>query len=184
VLQEGVLWFSTEQGAPPSTFSRATVTGPALGGPVVTVDRPGHAVRPGRLVLWRAALAMFAAHPWLGVGPDNFRLLYGEYAGLERADTRTHSNNMYLEILAGGGLLGAAAFLWLMREAVAVFITAGRGPGPEQLALVAAGAAIALHGVVDSFISFAPTYILFSMTLGLAAAVARGMEPAADAHRI
>jgi O-antigen ligase len=127
---------------------------------------------------------MFAAHPWLGVGPDNFRLLYGGYAGLERADTRTHSNNMYLEVLAGGGLLAAAAFLWFMREAVAVFIAAGRGRRPEQLALVAAGLAIAFHAVVDSFIIFAPTYILFSLTLGLAAAVARGLEPAADAHRI
>ena len=49
----------------------------------------------------------------LGVGPDNFRLLYGAYAGLPGADARTHSNNMYLEMLAGGGLRGGAAFGWL-----------------------------------------------------------------------
>jgi hypothetical protein len=30
--------------------------------------------------------------------------------------------------------------------------------------------AIALHGVVDSFLSFAPTYILFALVLGCASA--------------
>ena len=34
------------------------------------------------------------------------------------------------------------------------------------------------------FLAFAPTYILFSLTLGLAAARARGVETCADAHRI
>jgi hypothetical protein len=44
--------------------------------------------------------------------------------------------------------------------------------------------ASALHALVDSFLSFAPTYILFALTLGFAAAVARGEETSADAHRV
>src|SRR5205085_2319874 len=106
IVQEGRLWFSTEPGAVP-VMSLATVEGDSVGGPIVTTPPPRPTVRPGRLVLWRAALRMFAAYPLLGVGPDNFRLAYGVHAGLAGADPRTHSNNMYLEMLAGGGVLVA-----------------------------------------------------------------------------
>jgi hypothetical protein len=34
--------------------------------------------------------------------------------------------------------------------------------------MTAALLAIAVHGTVDSFLSFAPTYVLFAMTLGFA----------------
>jgi hypothetical protein len=185
VLQEGLLWFSTEQSAPPSTVSLATVTGEPRGESVITTDRPRSAVRPGRLVLWGAAARMIAAHPFLGVGPDNFRLLYGPYAGLQNADPRTHSNNMYLEVLVSGGLVAAIAFVWFLREAVTVLVSIGRSVDPRHVAVAAAGVAIALHALFDSFLSFAPTYILFALTLGCAAAVPRSVvEPADDAHRI
>ena len=130
-----------------------------------------------------AALRMAAAHPLLGVGPDNFRLVYGSVAGLPHADPRTHSNNMYLEILAGGGIAAAGAFAWFVWRAAGSFMRiGGRGPVPSGVA--AAGAAIAVHGLVDSFLSFAPIYIVFAMTLGFAAAIDRGRDWFADAHRI
>jgi hypothetical protein len=183
VVQEGLLWFSTEPNAPPPAISRAEVTGVTSGATVDSRVRPTRAVRPGRLTLWAAAVHMVEAYPLLGVGPDNFRLLYGTYAGLPNADTRTHSNNMYLEILAGGGLLTAIAFAWLVWTTAGLFANIG-GAGPIPSAIAAAGAAIGIHGLVDSFLSFAPTYILFAMTLGYAAVFARGMEPSADAHRV
>jgi O-antigen ligase len=131
---------------------------------------------------------MFAAHPVAGVGPDNFRLSYGAYAGLSGADERTHSNNMYLEMLAGGGLLVATAFAWLLWRSTAVAIDLARRAGPACGAIAsglsAAALAIALHASVDSFLSFAPTYVLFSLTLGCAVACARGMETWPDANRV
>ncbi len=183
VVEEGLLWFSTEQGAPPSAISRSQVAGDRREAAVTTRSRPLQAVRPGRRTLWTAAVRMVAAHPVLGVGPDNFRLLYGSYAGLTHADARTHSNNMYLEVLSGGGLLMAGAFAWLIWRAANVFSGIGSA-GPLQSAVAAAGAAIAVHGLVDSFLSFAPTYILFAMTLGYAAVLARGVERSDDAHRV
>jgi len=190
LVQEGRLWFSTEPGAT-RTMSRATVTGAPYDGPVVTIPPPRPTVRPGRLTLWRAAAKMFAAHPLAGVGPDNFRLAYGRYLGLAGTDERTHSNNMYLEMLAGGGVLVAGAFAWLLwRSAVCVaemVSSAGRAAevcGPVALGLAAALLAIAVHASVDSFLSFAPTYVLFSLTLGCAVACARGMETRPDAHRV
>jgi hypothetical protein len=38
--------------------------------------------------------------------------------------------------------------------------------------------------LVDSFLSFASTYMVFAITLGLAAACARGLESGGDAYRI
>src|SRR5262249_15046271 len=102
-------------------------------------------------------------------------------------------------------------FAWFLRDAAALFARAARpgsdlgptpvrprsdtgptlarpgsdaGPTPLGLGLSAAGLAIAVHGVVDSFLSFAPTYVLFSLTLGYAAALARGAETRPDAHRV
>jgi hypothetical protein len=187
LVQEGRLWFSTEPGAS-RTMSHVTVTGNPYTGPLITTAPPRPTVRPGRLVLWRAAARMFAAHPVAGVGPDNFRLSYGAYAGLPGADERTHSNNMYLEMLAGGGLLVAAAFAWLLWRSAAVAVDLARRARPACGAmasgLAAAALAIALHASVDSFLSFAPTYVLFSLTLGCAVACARGMETWPDANRV
>jgi hypothetical protein len=181
---EDRLWFSTEPSALPSTLSRATVIGDPVGGPPVPVERPKRTVRPGRFVLWRTALDMIGHRPILGVGPDNFRLEYGEAARLRNADPRTHTNNMYLEVLVGGGIVAAAAFAWFLFEVFRTFKAAARSGSPEALALVAAGLAIAVHGLVDSFLSFAGTYILFALIVGFATAAARGMGTAADAHRV
>jgi hypothetical protein len=98
---------------------------------------------------------------------------------------------MYLEMLAGGGVLVAGAFAWLLwrsAASVAAMVSsagrAGGGCGPIALGLAAATLAIAVHSAVDSFLSFAPTYVLFSLTLGCAVACARGMETRPDAHRV
>ena len=138
--------------------------------------------------MWRAAARIVATHPLVGVGPDNFRLAYGSYAGIAAADPRTHSNNMYLEMLAGGGLLAFAAFAWLLWRASdcvrdGLRLAASHGHA-ATVGVAAAAIAIALHATVDSFLSFAPTYVLFSLTLGCAVACARGVESRFDANRI
>jgi hypothetical protein len=188
LVQEGQLWFSTEPGAR-HQMSRVAVIGEAADAPLIaSIAPPKPTVRPGRFELWRAAARMIATHPFVGVGPDNFRLAYGSYAGLAFADTRTHSNNMYLEMLAGGGLLAFAAFAWLLWRAsgcVAEGLRLAADRGNAVAAGVAAAAvAIALHATVDSFVSFAPTYVLFSLTLGYAVACANGVESRLDAHRV
>jgi hypothetical protein len=50
--------------------------------------------------------------------------------------------------------------------------------------LAAAVLAMAVHASVDSFLSFTPTYVLFSLTLGCAVACARGTETWPDANRV
>jgi len=178
------LWFSTEPDAT-RQFTRASVSGAALpGNPPALRPMPQRAERPGRLVLWRAALAMAAAHPLLGAGPDNFRLTYGRYTTLRHPDPRVHSNDMYLEVLAGSGVLGAALFAWLCWRAARTARRAALRPARDPLAAygpaaAAAATAIALHGLVDSFLSFTPTYILMAVVLGLASGCA-GLTTHAD----
>jgi O-antigen ligase len=114
-------------------------------------------------------------------------LAYASYAGLRRNDTRVHSNNMYIEVLVGGGIVAALVFFNLAGRAAGVCVDALRRSGTRgtvAMGVVAACLAIAVHGCVDSFLSFAPTYILFSLTVGLAAASARGVETGAHAHRV
>jgi hypothetical protein len=189
IVLEHRLWFSTEPGAI-APFSRVRVEGapPAAAAPLRVLPLRQPAVRPGRIVLWTAAARMVTAHPLLGIGPDNFRLSYARYGKLPASDPRMHSNNMYIEMLAGTGLVGGFAFLWLVAATARMLWAGVNHPSAPLDALAtgiaAAGIAIGLHGLVDSFLSFGPTYVTFAITLGLAAACARGAESGAHAHRV
>ena len=187
VVLEQRLWFSMEPGAA-DAVTRVRVQGPPRPGAVRPQPLRSPRLRPGRFVLWTAAARMIAAHPIFGIGPDNFRLSYATYAKLPASDPRIHSNNMYIEMLAGTGLVGGVAFLWFVRRAARI-LSAGlrKSSGrldPLALGIAAAGVAIGLHAIVDSFLSFAPTYVTFAMTLGLATACARATESEAHAHRV
>jgi len=182
------LWFSTEPDAELFT-SLVAVDGPPAArlAPVPSMTLPRRAVRPGRVDLWRAASRIAIAHPLLGVGPDNYRLIYGGFAGIANFDQRTHANNMYLEILVGGGLAGALAFAWLCWRIAGRFTHPVLRPVDPRVATIAAavlaaGAAIAIHGLVDSFLGFTGTYTLMAIVVGLA--VAGDALNERDAHRV
>jgi len=200
IVQEGQLWFSTEVGSV-NSYSNAVISAaaasnaPKSSGAPVTTALPKHTDRPGRPVLWKAALRLLATHPILGVGPDNYRLLYGPAAGLQDADTRVHSNNMYIEVLVGAGLLGALPFVWLLWRLGMATARAVRMPtlgrwSPPILGVGAAVMAIALHGAVDCFVGFTPTYVTIGLTLGLVVAGAARADAAGTetgkthAHRV
>jgi hypothetical protein len=110
--------------------------------------------RVPRQSLWKAALKMFIAHPF-GVGPDNYRLEYGKYLDAVRWDTHVYSNNLYLEILTGSGVLGLMAFLLLL---------ASRRWGSDAASLSIG--IFLVHGVVDVFLMTTPIYFAFWMLLG------------------
>lgn len=126
----------------------------------------------GRLELWRAALHLFAGRPLLGVGPDNFRHLYGAQLGLETWDERVQANNVYLEVLADTGVLGLAAFAWLIGVPLIGIARRWRAPADAQTACTLLGLGLALlaflvHGLLDAFLAFTPTASLFWMVVGM-----------------
>jgi putative inorganic carbon (hco3(-)) transporter len=64
-----------------------------------------------------AAVHMFLDHPYLGVGPGNYPVLYTQYSGSIALDPRAegrHPHNMYLEYLAETGLVGTLLLLILI----------------------------------------------------------------------
>ena len=127
---------------------------------------------PTRPELWRAALRLWWRHPLWGVGPDNFRRAYPQ--ALSRVsrdpaasyDPRIHANSLYFETLADLGLAGICALALLM---VTVARTAWRSLS-ALAAPVAAAYAIAVgtffvHGLLDWFLEFTPTYGLYWLLL-------------------
>ncbi|MBV9322905.1 MAG: O-antigen ligase family protein [Chloroflexi bacterium] len=130
-----------------------------------------------RTELWSAALGIIRQHPLLGAGPDNFRHIYGAYLGLTAWDDRVSANNLYLELLADVGVLGALAFGLLVGMPVVSMLRGLRSPGSPTQALLLAGFAASVlayfvHGGLDSFLEFTPVYLLFWVVLGLSMAAA------------
>lgn len=181
VVHEHRAWLSTE-GVPPA---RTTVT--VEGEPVTTTRTemshlPAALLRADRLTLWRAALAMAADHPVLGVGPDNFRQVWGIYAGKGHGDSRVHANNLYLEVLTGAGGVGLVMLLWLIVATGRALFWRWRWLRAADATFAAVCCAVCLaivgHGLVDTFLSFTTTYVMFAVAAGLA------FSEHANAHRI
>ncbi|HUE87353.1 MAG TPA: O-antigen ligase family protein [Vicinamibacterales bacterium] len=187
VVHETRAWLSTEGVAAART--EATVSG-APSGIVKTemAQLPTGTMRPARPALWSAAFRMASDHPLLGVGPDNYRLAYGPYLGIERWDRRVHANNMYLEVLTGAGSVGLLAFLWFLASAGRALsrrLAAAHGGNHIAVAaLCATGLVVAGHGLVDSFLSFTTTYVMFAVAAGITFSPGMEISEASHADRV
>lgn len=170
VVQEHRTWLSLEGVFPGRTS--AVVEGVPAGAPPPTRGRmPSTVMRLPRSVLWSTALRITQEHPLLGLGPDNFRHVYGRYLGLAAWDPRVHANNSYIEVLVGSGLIGAMALAWLLVAGVRSIRPLVANADAEVLPVVAAAGAACLaigaHALVDSFLTFTPTYAVFAIAAGL-----------------
>lgn len=150
--------------------ARETVLDPAsfpsdAGGPVKPL--------PSRSILWRTALRLWGTRPLFGVGPDNFRLMHGQLLPEYRTDPRVFSNNLFLEILCGSGIVGLAAFLWFLLAVgrhISTYVVFAVGEEVARTAPLAAALCLAgflAHGLVDCMILFTPIYALFWGACGL-----------------
>jgi O-antigen ligase len=131
--------------------------------------------RPGRAELWEIALRLFRAHPILGVGPDNFRWLYGPVSGHAVWDTRVFSNSLYLELLSTVGLMGFAAFGVVVTKALSGLRRRSTS-GPlslEASTLAASVVGFLVHGLFDYLLAFTSIYLAFFILLGASSAVIR-----------
>jgi hypothetical protein len=189
MVQENVIWFSAKSGTG-SELVRQEV-GPALANttpwnpsqaPGTSFGMPSPVDRAAlanfdavdRAELWKAAFAMFRAHPITGVGPDAFRNLYGAYAGVTNWNKNIYTNNTYIEFFANLGLLGGLAFLWLAGLALWHGLRGVlRGPADPRwaigLGVTAALAAFLVHGFLDYFLFSTPMYTVFWFLLAAAA---------------
>lgn len=63
---------------------------------------------------WKLAIATWQAHPWFGVGMDNFSLVSRQLATEQLRSLLPHAHNLYLNTLAERGLVGSAPVLALL----------------------------------------------------------------------
>jgi hypothetical protein len=186
MVREEVTWFSFE-GNPTSDQLVEVVPGgpPARTGRKIieiatTLEDLVRPAGPPRPQLWRAAVLLWRRHPILGVGPDNFRRLYPEVvrtaSGQAYTDDRLHANSLYFETLADLGLAGVAVLAVMMlgvARALRARVARGRdgsdgGAGYLALACVVAAGLFFVHGALDYFLEFTPTYGLYWLMLALA----------------
>ena len=138
----------------------------------VAGDRLEPSTLPSRKQLWAAALRLWNHHPLLGVGPDNFRHRYPEVIaatdGKPFDDQRIHANNFYLETLADLGLAGVVVLALLAHGLWRVARTSlALGTGPLELGIFVAIGTFFVHGCVDYFLEFTPTFGLWWLLLAL-----------------
>jgi putative inorganic carbon (HCO3(-)) transporter len=89
-----------------------------------------------RLQAWDAAANLATTHPFLGVGPGNFRFYFDEVTGTPAGtSTVTVVHDAYLDIAAELGLAAAFAFVLYVGMTLARLTALTRaGPGPTRYA--------------------------------------------------
>lgn len=182
MVQEYITWFSLKAGVslPPARYEVAQPAQPDQTRAPLLVPHPSNVQTMlasdtstvQRTALWSVAFEMFKAHPIVGVGPDGFRNLYGEYAGVTSWNKNIYTNNTYIEMFTNLGLLGGLAFLWLvllslwkiarnlLRIPVSGLWILGLGASASIMAFFA-------HGLVDYFLFSTPIYTIFWLLLAV-----------------
>ena len=86
---------------------------------------------------------------------------------METWNWTVHSNSLYLELLASVGVVGIVPFLaWLAMLLRDIVLAARQRLTLEQVALATAIFAFLLHGVLDYFLLFNGTGLLFWALIG------------------
>jgi tetratricopeptide (TPR) repeat protein len=138
-------------------------------------------IRPDRLEVYRHSLALLAEQPFTGIGLGNaFSLVYSRYELLLTVPFLGYSHNLLLEVWLQQGIIGAAAFIWLVTSLYAKVLL-GYNTFRADIRLQAATAGLTatlLHGLSDARqYQSLWTWLQFFFLLGLCAASLVNMQP-------
>jgi putative inorganic carbon (hco3(-)) transporter len=136
-----------------------------------------------RIAHWQAALAMWADHPWLGVGIGNFATAYPAYNLPRWYEPLGHAHNVYLNFGAEAGLLGFIAYLALW---VACLWQAVRAAAVSNRFVAAVGAGVlgalthaTVHNLFDN-LWVQHNYLNLALFLGLLAVLTTNSHQSAS----
>ncbi|MBN2448783.1 MAG: O-antigen ligase family protein [Lentisphaeria bacterium] len=119
--------------------------------------------------LYFSTIRMIADHPFLGVGPGNFRRAFVSYRSRAQAGRAVaapvteHPHNEWLHVTASCGILGGG--LWAVVFAVPLFLNPGRG-SVRRLAHYSLWLLV-VHGMLDKVLVQPPTSVLAAVFAGL-----------------
>jgi hypothetical protein len=188
LIQEGVAWFSDKNGLLTASTVRVkdltSETASSISAAdelearqnlaaALTIPPAFNQPIPDRRTLWPVAARQFAGKPLLGIGLDNFRLTYGRVMGLSTWNNKIHSNNWYLENLISLGVLGSLPFFaWLALLSFDIVKKVRNASRARpyiiwQIAIGTALVAYLIHGLLDYFLLFNATAMLFWILTGL-----------------
>jgi len=174
IVQEQVTWFSEKSGLYSQTAVEVSpaidvITPPPQSSPQQYTDPFVHKIPiPNRKTLWNIALRMVGERPLFGYGLDNYRLLYGRWLNADDWNQTIHTNNWYLEMLVSVGIVGSLIFfIWLILLIMDNIRTIWHRGDIWQTAIAAAILMFVVHGLLDFFLLFTTTALLFWLLIGL-----------------
>ncbi|MGC9346956.1 MAG: O-antigen ligase family protein [Anaerolineae bacterium] len=129
-----------------------------------------------RMAHWQAALSMWRANFWLGVGLGGYGSAYPDYDLINWPLPLGHAHNYYLNLAAETGLLGLIAFLvWFGALYVRLIVMSRRLTGWQRglaLGMIGTWTHFAVHSLVDTLL-VNNIHLHLAVLLGLAAYVVR-----------
>jgi O-antigen ligase len=134
-----------------------------------------------RISIWQAAIGMIDRFPLTGVGPFSFSKIYPLVRIPGGDETAFHAHSMYLTFFAELGIIGLAAFLWLIYSFGTAWYSRVRALSRDAALLstaITAGVAGALvQGLIDTV-----SVVIFGLLVPmLALALAAARSGAGDA---
>jgi putative inorganic carbon (HCO3(-)) transporter len=150
---------------------------------VESIWNPRHMTNVHRLQLMKGGIAIIKDHPVIGVGTKDLAEEYRRYKPPDAVQVFGHMHNIFLQIAVQMGLVGLAAFCWLL---VSFFRVAARNltldlPPPERAWVVGSIGALAgfvVNGLFDWNFGDAEVVTLIYVILGANIAVTRLFRPA------
>jgi O-antigen ligase len=107
----------------------------------------------GRTYLWDATLQMLSHHPIFGAGLSGFAAALAPYWNATHVDRFTYPHNIVLNFWSETGLLGVAAFAWILVTGFRVTRRGWRDSAGDwraiHIGVFFALVAIVVHGLVD-----------------------------------
>jgi O-antigen ligase len=121
--------------------------------------------------IWRSTWSMFKAHPIAGAGLGAFWAEVPVFHQASGASTPQQAHNDYLELLASGGILGAALLIWfavaLIREArKSVKLSEGLQRAVSMGAIIGL-AGVGVHSIVDFGLHITINALVFVVLLAI-----------------
>lgn len=153
-LVVGLVWLSRDL-AP----TRAALRAVGAGGALADESTQQH------FELWRIGSRMVADHPFIGIGPERFPLVFPRYRDAMLSPDRREvylpyrvesPHNVYLALAVALGVPGALVYVAIVTIGIGSAWRAARGAnrfGAEAAVLVAILAASVIHAVTDAFMT-------------------------------